>query len=510
MEETDMCHSIGSTVASHHQSENPCPAKCLLPEQRQQLAVQALAGTQSITQLAEDLDVSRKFVYQQVNKAEEALDAAFTAPPHDGQVLFYLPVTKAWIRQFILALVLICHCSYRGVVELFRDLFDYRLSVGTVHNVVHAAVGQARQHNLQQDLSAVRHGAHDELFQSGQPVLVGADVHSTYCYLLSLEEHRDAETWGVRLLELADRGFDPDAIVADFGGGLRAGQELALPTTPCRGDVFHALQSLEELVGQLDNRAYQALDCHGKLQRQQDQNHWRHGRSSPAVAQKIRHARLAEAAALALADDVAVLVRWLREDILPVAGPTYEERCALYDFVVAELGARREHGPQQLAKAYTFLGNHRDDILAFAKQLDSALATLAAEFQVPVTLVRELLHVQALELRDRRRWQRDACLHRQLGGRYYALSEAVEDLARHTVRASSIIENLNSRRRPYFFLRRHLGPDYLVLLQFFLNHRRFLRSEHPERVDKSPAELLTTQPHPHWLELLGFTRFSRN
>jgi hypothetical protein len=30
------------------------------------------------------------------------------------------------------------------------------------------------------------------------------------------------------------------------------------------------------------------------------------------------------------------------------------------------------------------------------------------------------------------------------------------------VRASSVIENLNSRLRNYFFLRRHLGADYLV------------------------------------------------
>jgi hypothetical protein len=59
-------------------------------------------------------------------------------------------------------------------------------------------------------------------------------------------------------------------------------------------------------------------------------------------------------------------------------------------------------------------------------------------------------------------------------------------------------------------LRRQLGPDYLALLQFFLIHRRFLRSEHPERVGKSPAELLTGVGHAHWLELLGHTRFSRN
>ncbi len=46
-------------------------------------------------------------------------------------------------------------------------------------------------------------------------------------------------------------------------------------------------------------------------------------------------------------------------------------------------------------------------------------------------------------------------------------------------------------------------------VQFFLNHRRYLRSEDPSRVGKSPAELLTSEPHAHWLELLGCTRFSR-
>ena len=97
----------------------------------------------------------------------------------------------------------------------------------------------------------------------------------------------------------------------------------------------------------------------------------------------------------------------------------------------------------------------------------------------------------------------------QLRGRYHALRVAVAQVARQVVRASSVAENLNSRLRCYFFLRRELGPGYLSLLQFFLNHRRFQRSEHAERVGKSPAELLTGQKHPHWLELLGYQRFKR-
>jgi hypothetical protein len=79
-----------------------------------------------------------------------------------------------------------------------------------------------------------------------------------------------------------------------------------------------------------------------------------------------------------------------------------------------------------------------------------------------------------------------------------------------TPRASSIVENLNYRLRSYFFLRRQIGHGYLDLLRFFLNHRRFLRSDRPERVAKSPAELLTGRKHPHWLEMLDYTRFRRN
>jgi hypothetical protein len=512
MEETDMCiHPTLSPVAMQQQGAGNCAARHLGPGPRQNLAVQALARTQPITQLASDHQVSRKFVYQQAATAQQALDEAFSLDEAAADdVLFYLPVTKAWLRQLVLALILICHSAIRGVVELLRDLFNYPISVGTVHNIVDQVVTRARQHNDAQELSRVRIGAHDEIFQTGRPVLVGADVASTFCYLLSLEEHRDAETWGLRLLELRDRGFDPDATIADFGCGLRAGQELAMPGSRCRGDVFHAEQELEKVATFLENRAYQTIDARSKLERQQAEHRRRRGRANLKVSQKLRHACRSEAQAIALADEIATLVRWLREDIFAVNGLTYTDRCALYDFVVGEVHARAALCRHRLQPVYTLLHNHRDDLLAFAAQLDQDLTRLAQEFQVPGPLVRTLVDVQVLNDHDPRRWPQEAALRQALRGRFHGLNTAVEEIVRQTVRASSVIENLNSRLRNYFFLRRHLGPDYLALLQFFLNHRRFLRSEHPERVGKSPAELLTGQPHPHWLEMLGYQRFSRN
>ena len=105
------------------------PAHSLLPQQRQLLALDALAG-HAVSALAQQHQVSRKSVYQQVHHAHNALDQAFAPAPADlDTVLFSLPVTKDWLQQLVLGLVLICHSSLRGVTELLAALFDYPLSL---------------------------------------------------------------------------------------------------------------------------------------------------------------------------------------------------------------------------------------------------------------------------------------------------------------------------------------------------------------------------------------------
>ena len=136
---------------------------------RQDIGIQVLARTEPISGLAAKHQVSRKFVYQQGDKAQRSLDETFEPTPTDDDVLFHLPVTKSWLYQLILGLVLICHSSYRGVVELFRDLFDLPISVGTVHNRLEAAATTAAETNQSQDLSGIEVGLHDEIFQANKP-----------------------------------------------------------------------------------------------------------------------------------------------------------------------------------------------------------------------------------------------------------------------------------------------------------------------------------------------------
>jgi len=95
------------------------------------LAIQALAQSATVSDLAARHGVSRKFVYQQTHKARSALDDAFSPATPGNEVLFELAVTKAWLRQAIVGLTLICRSSYRGIVEFLRDLLGLPVSAAS-------------------------------------------------------------------------------------------------------------------------------------------------------------------------------------------------------------------------------------------------------------------------------------------------------------------------------------------------------------------------------------------
>jgi hypothetical protein len=468
---------------------------------RRDLAIQALAGSETVSDLAARHGVSRKFVYRQTHKARAALDDTFSPAVPDGAVLFELAVTKTWLRQVIIGLTLICRSSYRGVVEFLRDLLGVSVSLGHVHGVLEAATQQASAINQGQDLFGIRVGLHDELFQGATPVLAGVDAASTYCYILATEDRRDADTWGVHLLDAAARGLRPDHTIADAGQGLRAGQRAAWGKTPCHGDVFHIQRQCEGLANVLSRLAQGATSRRKALQARIGRAGERDPDGELAVGLKL--ARQSEAQSSCLARDVRTLVQWLRHDVLALAGPDLATRRELFDFVVAELMAREPEDPRRIRPLRVALQNQRDDLLAFAGLLDGKLAGIARAHAVPEPLVREVCVLHRLPSTSPVYWQGWNRLWARTGAKFHALFDAVRRAMADTPRSSSLVENLNSRLRSYFTLRRHLGGPYLDLLRFFLNHRRFLRSRHEERQGKSPRELMTGQGHPHWLTLLG-------
>ena len=467
-----------------------------------------LSHSLPISQPADQHQVSRKFVYQQGNKAQQALDESFAPSQGDDDVLFHLPVTKNWLYQLILGLVLICHSSYRNVVELFRDLFDMPISVGTVHNRLQETAEQAAEINQTQDLSDITVGLQDEIYQANKPVLVGVDAASTYCYLLKSVDHRDEDTWGYHLLDVIDQGFDPDYTIADGGSGLRAGQKAAMPEVPCHGDVFHIQQQFEQVANSFARRVQGGPARLLKQAQQMASTNLKDIVEQKLLSQQVL-AEQREQALVCLAQDIKTLLGWFSHDVLNLAGPPLAVRQELFDFIVSELKQREDGRYPAIRKLRKALRNQCAQLLAFAGVLDQKLADIAAAFELPLQVVREVCLLHRKHKTSNAYWERWNQLHSQLSGKFHGVMEAVEKALEETPRASSMVENLNSRLRNYFFLRRSLGDGYLSLLQFFLNHRQFMRSMKPERVGKSPKELLTGKPHPHWLEVLGFNQFQR-
>ncbi len=87
-----------------------------------------------IAQAAKKNAVCRNSVYAQKTKAEAALEAAF-ADTTEATVLSYLPISKHFIRQVVLGLVLIAKASYRDVMQFLHNLFDYPIMFITNLNI---------------------------------------------------------------------------------------------------------------------------------------------------------------------------------------------------------------------------------------------------------------------------------------------------------------------------------------------------------------------------------------
>ncbi|MDQ1919129.1 hypothetical protein [Massilia pseudoviolaceinigra] len=181
-----------------------------------------------------------------------------------------------------------------------------------------------------------------------------------------------------------------------------------------------------------------------------------------------------------------------------------DPRIDLFDFIVAEFGRRESDDPRRIRPVRIALQNQRDDLLAFAGVPDDKLSMIARAHQLPENVVRAACVLHRKPRTSPAYWHGWNRLRARMGATFLAVFDAMAKAMAQTPRSSALVENLNSRLGKYFTLRCQLGGSYLDLLRFFLNHRCFLRSRVPDRIGKSPTQLMTGKDHPHWLTLLGF------
>lgn len=484
------------------------PAMNLNATQKKKLALLTLRGEHTISDLAEEHVVSRQFLHRQKNRALEGVKSAFEPPTESlEKILFNLPVTTIWLKQLTVSLALDCKSSYRGIQSVLENCFDHSLALGTVHNIIEEAKEKAKSINQEEDLSHIKLGAEDEIFHHNKPILTGIDIPSLYCYLLTDEKQRDFDTWGMHLLDLKKKGFNPVRIFGDDASPLQAAHHYVFPNTPYDLDNFHIIRDLMDLRRYFRNRLKTAISERQTSEDKVAQGLFDRNLNDYTVA--FKNAKNIEISLHELSTSIDTLVDWMEHDVLNMPGQPPKARYELFDFVLEEFQKLAKKHPHRIKAICITLKNQKFRLLAFTEVLNKKFQILADDIVFPIEKIWEMCYLQRYQHGGSNYAIRSLPLQDYFQYEFDEVEDKVIAALGTTERTSSMVENLHSRLRPYCYLRQEIGFGYLDLLRFYLNHTPIRRSAKEARKQKTPVQIMMGEKHPHWLEMLGYQRFKK-
>jgi hypothetical protein len=382
-------------------------------DRKKRIALELVSQQKTISFLADENNNSRKFIRQQGIEFQEAVDKQFDTDTSNGDdVIYYLPITKSWISQLVIALMLLPNASYRNIIVIIKDLLDYDISIGSVNSIFKEAVEQAIKNNAAEDLSNIDVTANDELYHLNKPILSGIDVRSLYCYLLSEESQRDEDTWAIHLMDAEDKGLNPQRTIGDDAKGLVSGHKIVFPETPYDYDNFHLTKSLMELRRFFRNRLKTAITALNTLEQK-----YKNSIDDIDLFEKTSSARTEESEVRYVSTTLDTLISWLEHDILNKAGPTPEERYDLYDFIIEELKKLEAIDPHRITAMRITLENKKEAALHFSVVLNEEFKRLSHQFTVSVDLVWEVCKLQRCDVNNNLYYIRSMSLRRDLNNR---------------------------------------------------------------------------------------------
>lgn len=460
-------------------------------EQKNIIGMKALSGS-SVTKLSQEFEVNRVFVYTQKSRIKKILESE---EPYSN--IPVVALDQRMIEKIIIAGMLICKGSTEDIQRFIAEVFGISVSIGKISSVINEAALTAKRWNESIDLSTIKIGANDEIFQGHSPILVGVDPLTTYTYLLNSAKHRDATTWGTYLLEKEKhQKLHLELSVNDGGLGLQKGVKEAFPDANIQLDVFHTEYDFSKAVCSAERSAYKDIKIEEKLRIKAEK------RGTDKNIQNYEISVKKANTSIDVYDKLYLLSHWIRE-LLMIGGYTYDEKMELFNYIIFEL-ERFLINNDYLKKSIKFIKGNLGDILRFVKNAEVSLNRLALDEVIPVEILHKMWKQLGFSHASADYNHLEAEIGLSLGCRYEAIHQKFKAILNKTVRASSIVECINSLIRPYLFLKKVVPDKFLDLLQFYFNTRKYRRSRKSERVGKSPIELLTGMQYPSVLALLGY------
>lgn len=409
-----------------------------------------------------------------------------------------IDMTSKFVEKVIIGCMVMCKGSTEETQRFLEHVLGIHVSIGTISQTIGRAADNARLFNESVSLENIIIGAHDEIFQAGIPVLVGVEPHSTYIFLLEGVEQRDHTTWGVSLLEKQAQGLKLEVSVNDAGSGMTKGLREAFPDLEIQSDVFHAEWKLSKAIRSLENRAYRAI---GEEAREEKQclTALINGETPDFLA--YEHTVAESARQIEVYETAVILAEWIHE-AFQVGGASSEERRFMLTYCLQEFTSLRwgDNGP--VKRAITYLHNHQSELLSFVVRMERALTCLAEQEHLRVEVLMKMWEQHTYPTESLEYNLLEAGIGAVLQDRYLSIRNAFTRLLTRVVRASSMVECINSLLRPYLFLKRTVTKTFQALLQCYFNVREYRRSRRRERRGKSPFELLTGRKPPQLFDIL--------
>ena len=456
-----------------------------------------------MTAIAKHYQISRTFLYQLLFIANLQMETLFSPEKQASQP--NLPP----VESLIVLLRLEGKCSLPSISAILQALEYHPGSVGYLSQFFQR-YGQALPATLSMASPKFVFYLSDEIFAIQAPILVTIDAHSTAILKIELASDRSADTWRAHFAKLEDCHFCCLGMASDRGLGLVAGYQAAVETALWVCDYFHEFRALFNLLHQWERKAYAALRKEYEAAEKFDK-----AKSKSQLEKRLRQYEAAHQAcerAIVRFDQLTLLLQLLRETLqicssegrLRSVESVRSELTLLFTLMDALDSASLTHTLKPIRE-------HIDDIVVPFEQAEGIHAELRAVVppQALDMLVLAWRHDHFLypsksrqkqyHQREREEWL--ALAEGLLNDDFEPLKALVFDRLDSIIRASSLVEMVNSLLRPYLHsCKGQITQETLNLIMFYHNHRRYKSGK---RKGQAPLELLTGKPlAAEWWELL--------
>lgn len=439
-----------------------------------------------VVELARRHSISRQSASALVNKVRHICTEVL-APKSSGRPrrVHTVVVDPHRVEAAVVSLAVDAHASNSGTQACIQTLLDEHVASGRISAILkHAAERATQQLQACPMPNAPVYAVADEVYDHGQPVLVLMEDQHLGVVYVSKEAEANGTTWGVRLLELQERGLRYAHLVTDQGSAMAAGfaEAQVLGSAPHGSDAFHFLYALGRDARALTHQATRARAEFEKATAALDYHTApSHGRGRPRqqttlaayerAASAATHADYAAKAADFLFHETRTLLEPVDQDGNLLSADAARAGLETVAVLLADLSPRTRPLATLIARAGPALHAFRAPLAARHQELCQRHGPELVAFVGWTWIHRKTLHetLPRTQAELERRWGLTVPLEHVA---------AIWHAFRNCHRSSSVVESFNSILRLHVQAHRGLTPSLLPLIVYRHNLRAFPRGVH--------------------------------